>query len=89
MEVVQGNADAFIYDLPLIEIMQTQHGAGKTVALTEPFTYEPLAMAVRKGDPDFLNFLNNFIRQYKNDGRWQQSYDKWIKSNEWQKDLQN
>jgi polar amino acid transport system substrate-binding protein len=46
-------------------------------------------MAVRKGDPDFLNFLNNFIRQYKNDGRWQQSYDKWIKSNEWQKDLQN
>jgi polar amino acid transport system substrate-binding protein len=89
MEVVQGNADAFIYDLPLIEIMQAQHGKGKTIALAEPFTYEPLAIAVRKGDPDFLNFLNNFIRQYKNDGRWQQAYDKWIKSNEWQKDLQN
>jgi polar amino acid transport system substrate-binding protein len=89
MEVIQGNADATVYDLPLIEIMQAQHGAGKTVALTEPFTFEPLAMAVRKGDPDFLNFLNNFVRQYKNDGRWQQSYDKWIKSDEWQKDLQN
>jgi polar amino acid transport system substrate-binding protein len=89
MEVIQGNADATVYDLPLIEIMQAQHGEGKTIALTEPFTYEPLAMAVRKGDPDFLNFLNNFIRQYKNDGRWQQAYDKWIKSNEWQKDLQN
>jgi polar amino acid transport system substrate-binding protein len=89
MEVIQGNADAFVYDLPFVEIMQAQHGAGKTVALTEPFTFEPLAMAVRKGDPDFLNFLNNFLRQYKNDGRYDKAYAKWIKSDEWQKDLQN
>ncbi len=87
MEVIQGNADATIYDLPLIEIIQAQHGEGKTIALNKPFTFEPLAMAIRKGDPDFLNYLNNFIRQYKNDGRWQKSYDKWIKSDEWQKDL--
>ena len=89
MEVIQGNADATVYDLPLIEIMQAQHGAGKTVALTTPFTFEPLAMAVRKGDPDFLNFLNNFLRQYKNDGRYDKAYDKWIRSDKWQKDLQN
>ena len=89
MEVIQGNADATVYDLPLIEFFQATHGEGKTIALNKPFTFEPLAMAVRKGDPDFLNFLNNFIRQYKNDGRWQKSYDKWIKSNEWAKDLAN
>ena len=88
MEVIQGNADATIYDLPLIEIMQAQHGAGKTVALTKPFTFEPLAMAVRKGDPDFLNFLNNFLAQYKNDGRYDKAYAKWIQSDEWMKDLQ-
>ncbi len=87
MEVIQGNADATVYDLPMIEIAQAQHGAGKTVALTEPFTFEPLAMAIKKGDPDFLNFLNNFLRQYKNDGRWEKSYEKWIKSDEWQKEL--
>ncbi|MEH0019443.1 MAG: transporter substrate-binding domain-containing protein [Desulfobacter sp.] len=87
MEVIQGNADATVYDLPLIEFFQATHGKGKTFALTKPFTFEPLAMAIKKGDPDFLNFLNNFIRQYKNDGRWQKSYDKWIKSNKWQKDL--
>ncbi|MCG8615698.1 MAG: transporter substrate-binding domain-containing protein [Desulfobacterales bacterium] len=89
MEVIQGNADATVYDLPLIEFFQAAHGEGKTFALNKPFTFEPLAIGLRKGDPDFLNFLNNFIRQYKNDGRWQKSYDKWIKSNEWQKDLQN
>ena len=89
MEVIQSNADAMVYDLPYIELMQAEHGKGKTVSLNKPFTFEPLAMAVRKGDPDFLNFLNNFIRQYKNDGRWQKSYDKWIKSNKWTKDLKN
>ena len=83
MEVVAGNVDALIYDLPFIEKMQAQQGTGKTVALGTPFTYEPLAIGVRKGDPDFLNFLNNFLVQYKGDGNWQRSYDKWFKSTDW------
>ena len=83
MEVIQGNVDALIYDLPFIEKMQGQHGAGKSIALSTPFTYEPLAMAIRKGDPDFMNYLNNFLRQYKGDGLWQRSYDKWLKSSDW------
>ena len=87
MEVIQGNADATVYDLPLIEFFQAAHGEGKTYALNQPFTFEPLAIGLKKGDPDFINFLNNFIRQYKNDGRWEKSYNKWIKSNDWQKDL--
>jgi polar amino acid transport system substrate-binding protein len=87
MEVIQGNADALIYDLPFIEKIQNQHGKGKTIALSTPFTYEPLAMGVRKGDPDFLNFLNNFIVQYKGDGLWQRSYDKWFKSTKWFDDV--
>lgn len=83
MEVVAGNVDALIYDLPFIEKMQAQQGSGKTVALGEPFTFEPLAIGLRKGDPDFLNYLNNFLNQYKGDGLWQRSYDKWFKSTDW------
>jgi len=83
MEVIQGMADALIYDLPFIEKFQAQHGAGKTITLSKPFTYEPLAMAIRKGDPDFMNYLNHFLRQYKGDGKWQRSYDKWFKSTAW------
>ena len=83
IEVMSGNADALIYDLPFIEKVQAQQGAGKTIALSTPFTYEPLAMAIRKGDPDFMNYLNNFLFQYKGDGLWQRSYDKWFKSTDW------
>jgi polar amino acid transport system substrate-binding protein len=87
MEVIQGNADALIYDLPFCQVMQAQHGNGKTIFLNTPFTYEPLAMGIKKGDPDFLNFLNNFLRQYKYDGRYERSYNKWFKSSDWQDDL--
>ncbi len=83
MEVIQGNADAMIYDLPFIEKTHALHGKGKTITLSEPFTYEPLAIAIRKGDPDFLNFLNNFQNQYRGDGRYERSYNKWFKSTDW------
>ena len=88
LEVVNGRAAAFVYDLPYNVVFMAQQGADKLVFLDEPFTFEPLAWAVNKGDPDFLNWLNNFLRQIKNDGRYEQIYNKWIKSTDWIKDVQ-
>lgn len=88
LEVVNGKADAFVYDLPYCVVFMAQQGAGKLIFLDQPFTYEPLAWATRKGDPDFLNWLNNFLSQLKNDGRYDRIYEKWIKSTDWIKDVQ-
>ncbi|PIP36114.1 MAG: amino acid ABC transporter substrate-binding protein [Desulfobacterales bacterium CG07_land_8_20_14_0_80_52_14] len=88
LEVVNGKADAFVYDLPYCAVFMAQQGVGKLIFLDKPFTYEPLAWAIRKGDPDFMNWLNNFLKQVKNDGRYDQIYNKWIKSNQWLKDVQ-
>jgi polar amino acid transport system substrate-binding protein len=88
LEVVNGKADAFVYDLPYCAVFNAQQGKGKLVFLDTPFTFEPLAWAINKGDPDFLNWLNNFLRQVKNDGRYEQIYNKWIKSNEWLSEVQ-
>jgi polar amino acid transport system substrate-binding protein len=88
LEVVNGKADAFVYDLPYCVVFMAQQGEGKLVFLDEPFTYEPLAWAVNKGDPDFLNWLNNFLRQVKNDGRYERIYNKWIRSTGWIKEVQ-
>jgi polar amino acid transport system substrate-binding protein len=88
MEVVTGKADALVYDLPFCVVFMAQQGkAGQLVFLDKPFTYEPLAWAVRKGDPDFLNWLNNFLSQVKNDGRYDRIYEKWIRKTEWIKDV--
>lgn len=88
LEVVNGKAAAFVYDLPYNVVFMAQQGKDKLIFLDEPFTYEPLAWAINRGDPDFLNWLNNFLRQIKNDGRYDQIYDKWIKSTDWIKDVQ-
>lgn len=88
LEVVNGKADAFVYDLPYCVVFMANQGGDKLVFLDEPFTFEPLAWAINKGDPDFLNFLNNFLRQIKNDGRYEKIYQKWIQSTDWIKNVQ-
>lgn len=88
LEVVNGKAHAFVYDLPYCVVFMAQQGAGSLVFLDKPFTYEPLAWAVRKGDPDFINWLDNFLAQLKNDGRYDRIYNKWIKSTDWIAEVQ-
>jgi polar amino acid transport system substrate-binding protein len=88
LEVINGNADAFVYDLPFCVVVMVMQGKDKLTFLDKPFTYEPLAWAIRKGDPDFLNWLNNFFRQIKEDGRYDRIYNKWIKSTDWIKNVQ-
>ena len=63
-------------------------GKDRTIFLSDPFTYEPLAWAINKGDPDFLNYLNNFLRQAKGDGFYDRMYKKWITGTEWKAELE-
>ncbi len=77
LQVANGVADAFVYDEPQVRVNAAKY-KDTTIGLFEPLTYEPLAWAIRKGDPDFLNFLNNFLRQVRGDGRWDQLKQKWF-----------
>ncbi len=88
MEVVNGRADAFVYDLPFNAVFYSTKAKGKVVFLDQPFTYEPLSIAVRRGDPDILNWLNNFLRQIKNDGREKKINQRWFASTDWYKKVQ-
>ncbi len=89
MDLVNGKIDAFVYDLPYMAIANAQKSEGKLFFLDEPFTYEPLGWAVRHGNADFLNFLNNYLVQMKNDGTYDKIYKKWFLSDDWVKKLQN
>lgn len=88
MEVANGQGDAFIYDLPFCAVFMAQQGGKNLVLLDKVFTYEPLGFGIKKGDPDFLNWLDNFLAQIKADGRYDRIYDKWIKGTEWLKEIQ-
>jgi len=88
LEVINGKADALVYDLPFCGFLYGSQGKEKTIFLSDPFTYEPLAWAINKGDPDFLNYLNNFLRQSKGDGFYDRMYKKWITGVKWKAELE-
>ncbi len=88
LELVNGKIDAFIYDLPYNTVAVGQKGQGKIVHLDTPFTFEPLAWAVRKGDVDILNWMENFMYQIRNDGTYDKIYKKWFQDDAWLKEIQ-
>ncbi|BBO68658.1 amino acid ABC transporter substrate-binding protein [Desulfosarcina alkanivorans] len=83
MRVLEGTADAFVYDFPFNAVFRALHPSNELVFLDEPFTEEPIAWAIRKNDPDFMKFLNGFLARLKADGRFDQIYFKWFLSSTW------
>ncbi|WP_419662413.1 extracellular solute-binding protein, family 3 [Desulfosarcina variabilis str. Montpellier] len=83
MRVLEGRADAFVYDFPFNAVFHALHPSNQLVFLDEPFTEEPIAWAIRKNDPDFMKFLNQFLARLKADGRYDQIYFKWFLSSTW------
>ena len=83
MAVKEGDADAFVYDLPYNVVFMAMHGKDDLVFLDKPFTVEPLAWGIRKNDPDFLKWLNKFLKELKEDGRYDKIYKKWFVDTNW------
>ena len=81
--VLEGTADAFIYDLPFNAVYMAMHPSDQLIFLDKPFTKEPIAWAIRKNDPDFLKFSNDFLSKIKADGSFDKMYNKWFKSSDW------
>jgi polar amino acid transport system substrate-binding protein len=81
--VLEGTADAFVYDFPFNAVFSALHPSDRLIFLDEPFTKEPIAWAIRKNDPDFMKFLNEFLDKIKADGRFDKMYKKWFNSTDW------
>ncbi len=65
--VVAGNADAIVFDDVFLRPQAAIVGNAGVLCCPrgnpERLTEEPIALAIRKGDPDFLTYLNLFIRE--------------------------
>jgi polar amino acid transport system substrate-binding protein len=83
MRVLEGTADAFVYDFPFNAVFSAMHPSDQLIFLDEPFTKEPIAWAIRKNDPDFLKFLNGFLQDIKKDGRFDKIFNKWFIKTDW------
>ena len=87
-QVVSGGVDAFIHDAPYNLIALAKPQNRKLLALEQPFTYEPLAFGLKKGDYDSLNWINNWLNQIRHDGTYDRIHAKWFKKNDWLKEME-
>jgi polar amino acid transport system substrate-binding protein len=82
LEVDAGRADVMVYDQPYIAL-RVKESPDRTFAILEPFTKEYLAMAVRKGDLEFRDWLNLAIFELRESGAWDSLYQKWFVTTPW------
>lgn len=75
----QGRVDAGIEDSSLIDYVATNNP--KLVTLAGLYSNDPIAIGIRKGDPEFLRWVDMFVSEYINSGTYENSYRKWWGAN--------
>jgi len=83
-EVLNNRAAAMVASQPFPEFQTIKYADKLFLPLEgKTFTKEPIGFAIRKGDIDFLNFLNNWILVKNADGWLQERYDYWFTTQNW------
>lgn len=75
-DLLAGRVDVIVNDLLNQKELSKEYAGVKIVC--EPFTHAENAIAVQKGKEDLLDFINACIKEYKEDGTYDQLWSKWI-----------
>ena len=84
-ELVNGKVHAVVGSAPTPEFQAIKYPAKLFLPLDRTFTREPIAFAVKKGDFDTLNYLNNWIRYVESEGWLKDRKTYWFRTKDWEK----
>jgi polar amino acid transport system substrate-binding protein len=87
-ELLNGRVHAVVASNPLPSNLAKEYPDKLYLPLGDDFTKEPISFAVPKGDPDYLNWLDNWVRVTMSKGWLQNRYHYWFFTNEWESQLQ-
>lgn len=88
-EVLNNRAAAMVASQPFPEFQAFRYSERLYLPLDgKTFAREPIGIAIRKGDGDFLNFLNNWVRLRHADGWLQERYDYWFTTDQWRDQIE-
>ena len=83
-ELLNGRAHAFVTSKPTPAFLALKHADKLFLPLPDTFTREPIGFAIRKGDVDFLNYLDSWIRVVEAEGWLEQKRQYWFESRQWE-----
>jgi len=83
--LVAGDVNAIVHDDPYVRVWAMFHPgqAGRFRALLEPATAEPICIAMRKGDLEFLRFLDAYAGEVAQDGTVDRLYRRHFVQGAW------
>lgn len=87
-ELLNGRVHAAVGSAPTPAFQAIKHPDKLFLPLKENFTREPIGFAVRKGDPDTLNFFNNWINYVSAEGWLKERKHYWFETKAWEDQLQ-
>jgi polar amino acid transport system substrate-binding protein len=82
LELLNGHAQAVIHEVPWVAIYHRLHPA-ETYAILEPFTTEHLSIAVPRGNPQVVEYLNGFLTRFAKSDEYGKMYKYWFVSMDW------
>lgn len=83
-ELLNGKAHAVVGSAPTPAFHAIKNPDKLFLPLAETFTKEPIGFAVKKGDPDTLNFFNNWITVRQADGWLKERKHYWFETKDWE-----
>lgn len=86
-ELVNGKVHAVVGSAPTPEFQAIKYPAKLFLPLDKTFTKEPIGFAVKKGDLDTLNYLNNWIRYVASEGWLKDRKNYWFRTKDWEKKI--
>jgi len=86
--VKDGTADVLIADHPFCMVAVLQDEGETLVTLAEPFTFEPIGMALPPDDALFVNLVTNFLTMIEGTGTLLEMKESYFADGEWLADVQ-
>jgi polar amino acid transport system substrate-binding protein len=84
-ELLLGRVHAVVASAPLPAFQAIANPDRLFLPVKEDFTREPIGFALRKGDFDSMNFLDNWIRVTEAEGWLKERKHYWFETKEWEK----
>lgn len=83
-ELRNGKVHAVVGSAPRPAYEAVDYADSLFLPLTENFTKEPIGFAMRKGDPDTLNYFNSWITGVELEGWLKERHQYWFGTKDWQ-----
>jgi polar amino acid transport system substrate-binding protein len=85
--IFAGKVDALIADFPYCLVTAYQYQDKGLVTTDEPFTFEPLGIALPEGDPLLVNFVQNALKMLEGTGTLKEMRQRWFRDNRWMEQI--